>query len=68
MAQRRADAARGGLDACRAREAHRRRKLHVQLALEPMLERAGFEIRPAVYGADQVSAAYVCVKPGDAPR
>ncbi len=30
--------------------------------LEPMLERAGFEIRGAEYSASQIYAAYVCVK------
>jgi SAM-dependent methyltransferase len=30
--------------------------------LEPMLERAGFEIRDAEYSASQIFAAYVCVK------
>ena len=30
--------------------------------LEPMLERAGFEIREASYSANRVFAAYVCVK------
>ena len=36
--------------------------------LEPMLERAGFEIREASYGSARIYAAYTCVKAADAPR
>ena len=30
--------------------------------LEPMLERCGFEIRAAEYGASQTYAAYTCIR------